>query len=70
MRLKLAVFDVDTEGRNEIGHCEISLPELVSKASIKGFEIELESENHEDCGYLILKIDEIYSAHSFYTFNL
>lgn len=61
---------MNTDGRNEIGHCEISLPELVTKASLKGYEIELESEKHDDCGYLILKIDEIYSARSMYTLNL
>jgi len=56
------VFDVDFNGKNEIGSCEISLSELITKASLKGYEIELESDAHEDCGHLILKIDEVYSA--------
>ena len=58
VQLKFEVNNVNSNGKHQlIGECEISVPELVLKASVKGLNVPL-SGKIKDAGVLELIVQE------------
>ena len=70
VQLKFEVNNVNSNGKHQlIGECEISVPELVLKASVKGLNVPL-SGNIKDAGVLELIVQEPTQARSKYLMEL